>query len=955
MLGLFTVRNTLFAISGVTTALLVWLTAEDWLDAQTQRRDAEGILRGTEVEDLLLASADDWAAERGLAHGALNMLGPVPNADLRAIKIHREAADAAFASALAHLRVVAMEPGDKALLDAIGARHDKVRELRGRVDALIENPFGPRSSYSYSVSPRDSPVLVALEEWFPATTDLIMAAQHMWIAGRYRAAAPDLDIEALRDLKHAAWLMREFAERERAIIGGMIASDDPLVTEDLENMLIFRGRLEQAWMEVEAYEDHPGAVAEVVAAIRTVRESYFDAFEQVRAPIAAAVMNMEPYPLSSAQWYVRSGAAIAPLRRLGEVAGAVSAALTAARQADGERRLVIATVVLLATVALALFSLWIVTGHIVRPLDRITRAMTALAGGDETIAVPATERRDEIGAMARAVQVFKDTTEQKNREIGEAHDRLEGLYAQVRRHADELETKVKDRTQELAEANVELEEASRHKSEFLANMSHELRTPMNAIIGFTRLVLRRSRDVLAEKQAENLEKILISADHLLALINDILDLSKIEAGHVDIEPVDFVIEPLVDLCLRTVEPMVKSSELSLEKRIESDVPALFADQNKLKQILINLLSNAVKFTETGTVTVAVERRGETIAIAVTDTGIGIPQAAQAVIFEEFRQADSSTTRQYGGTGLGLAISRHLAQLMGGDIAVDSTVGEGSTFTLTLPARYGGAESVAPEPAAVAEQDRDTAAAREKVVLVVDDDPNVAYLLGEDLNEAGFRVVSAANGEDGVQKARALKPFAITLDILMPNKDGWQVLHELKTDPETRDIPVIMLSIVDQKDLGYRLGAFDYLVKPFDRDGIIATLGRIAPGRGHVLVVDDDPNVVSLVRQLLEDTPYEISAAADGLEALEAIARRRPDVVLLDLLMPRLDGFGVIEGLRENPETRDLPVIVMTAKSLTTEEKKTLRESVLSVIEKRGLERNALIHEVEGALRAYGGS
>ena len=265
------------------------------------------------------------------------------------------------------------------------------------------------------------------------------------------------------------------------------------------------------------------------------------------------------------------------------------------------------------------------------------------------------------------------------------------LYQQVKQHAEELEAKVKERTQELEEANLKLEAASRHKSEFLANMSHELRTPMNAIIGFTRLVMRRSKDTLAAKQLDNLDKILISADHLLALINDILDLSKIEAGRLEGHPVNFALEPLVDMCVHTVEPLVKTERLRLVRAIEPDLPALFTDQDKLKQILVNLLSNAVKFTVEGTITVTARHRDGEIEIAVADTGIGIPEEALEHIFEEFRQLDSSTTRQYGGTGLGLSISRHLARFMGGDITVQSTVGVGSTFTVIIPPCYAAAE------------------------------------------------------------------------------------------------------------------------------------------------------------------------------------------------------------------------------------------------------------------------
>lgn len=507
--------------------------------------------------------------------------------------------------------------------------------------------------------------------------------------------------------------------------------------------------------------------------------------------------------------------------------------------------------------------------------------------------------------------------------------------------------------EELEVALANAEAANKAKSTFLANMSHELRTPLNAIIGFTRIVKRRARTVLPEKQLDNLDKVLVSAEHLLSLINTVLDIAKIEAGQSEVRPSSFAVSVLVDTCLMTAQPLVRRGKVKLVRDIPEDMPPIYADQDKVKQILLNLLSNAAKFTHEGEIRVTAEREENIFVLKVIDTGIGLSAQDLERIFEEFQQADSSTTRQYGGTGLGLSISRSLARLMGGDLVAESTENVGSIFTLTLPWRYG--SRYATELDQKNQWTKDELIHSDRpIILAIDDNPDVIYILRDNLDEEGYLVVGATSGDEGLQKARDLKPLAITLDIMMPYKDGWQVLHELKVDPITKDIPVILLTIVDKKALGYRLGAADYLLKPLDEKQVIIALERLTGHRDNsspkrLLIVDDDPQIPDMVRQLLIDMDYLVETAADGLEALAAIEKEPPDVILLDIMMPKLDGFGVLEKLQENPVYASIPIIVLTAKMLTTAENAILQESVTQVVQKQGLTANSLIREMQKAL------
>jgi signal transduction histidine kinase/DNA-binding response OmpR family regulator/HAMP domain-containing protein len=512
----------------------------------------------------------------------------------------------------------------------------------------------------------------------------------------------------------------------------------------------------------------------------------------------------------------------------------------------------------------------------------------------------------------------------------------------------------------LEEANEQIQEANRHKSEFLANMSHELRTPMNAIVGFSKIVHRKAKTQLDERQVDNLERVLHSSEILMALINDILDLSKIEAGRLEVQAEPFNLPELLTSAVGTASPLFKRS-VNVVTELDDGPRIINSDSARVHQIIINLLGNAAKFTEEGSVTVALHAASDDrIDIAVTDTGIGIPQDKVDQIFEEFVQADGTTTRKYGGTGLGLSISRKLAQMLGGDIRLESVVGEGSTFTVSLPTQM-------PSPLSEGEGDPDHSATDDdaagdntgastdtsggnRIVLAIDDDPNVISLIAQELEEDGYQVVGANRAINGIQKAHDMKPHAITLDIMMPGMDGWEAISRLKSHPDTADIPVIVVSIIDDKELGYRLGADEYLVKPVDRDALTRVLHKFE-GRGkQVLICDDDPNLIELTRQLLEEDGWTVRAATNGQEALDEIGRERPDALLLDLMMPVMDGFETLNRLRAEVATADLPVIIITAKDLAGDELEALRDNASRVIEKDGLDRDRILRELRESMR-----
>ena len=513
--------------------------------------------------------------------------------------------------------------------------------------------------------------------------------------------------------------------------------------------------------------------------------------------------------------------------------------------------------------------------------------------------------------------------------------------------------------QEIQDKSRQLEVASQHKSQFLANMSHELRTPLNAIIGVSEMLLEDARDLGNADQVEPLERILRAGRHLLTLINEILDLSKIEAGKMELELETFQIAPVVEEVAATVAPAAEKNGTRLEVRCPAGLGAMHADQTRIRQALLNLASNAVKFTERGAVTIAAAREVEggrdRIVFRVSDTGIGMTPEQTGRLFQDFTQADSSTTRKYGGTGLGLAISRRFCRMMGGDITVESTAGRGSTFTIGLPAvvtASGAAEGPTEAPAAAAPTPSRAPPGEAPRVLVVDDDPTVRDLMVRYLTKEGFAVLTAATGLEGLAQAREVHPAAITLDVVMPDLDGWTVLAALKGDPALADIPVVLVTIVDDRQRGYALGATEYLVKPVDRRRLAESLRALCGSAvGRILLVEDDEATRATLTQALQREGWEVSEAENGRVALERLASGLPDAIVLDLLMPEMDGFEFVAELRSRRDWREVPVLVVTAMDLSDEDHRRLNGEVERVIRKSGQPRDELLHELGLALAA----
>ena len=566
-------------------------------------------------------------------------------------------------------------------------------------------------------------------------------------------------------------------------------------------------------------------------------------------------------------------------------------------------------------------------------------------------------------------QAIANSIKEKNNQLVLKEQELEVANANLEKRVAERTAELEKIYQDLEDKNIKLEEAigmannaNQSKSNFLANMSHELRTPLNAIIGLSELLVEELQEEKNETYLEPMTRIFGAGKHLLALINDILDLSKIEAGKMELFIEEFKLKDALNEILVISTPLAEKNNNKLFMECPDNIDIIKNDTTKLKQMLINLISNACKFTNNGQITLKItettEQNKSMLDFAVSDTGIGITQEQITKLFGNFVQADSSTSKKFGGTGLGLAITKKMSELMGGDIRVTSEIGKGTTMTVRIPRVVQSNKSNTKDVATIAsvQKIRQVELTSDMKILVIEDNETESQIIDNYLKNSGYSATFTTNGEDGLKIALSSKPDLILLDIFLPGINGWEVLHSLKNNPQTCDINVVMISMLEEKNKGYVMGASDYLVKPFDQKQLVQTLSRyvinhnITGGNlGRVLIVDDDSNARLIARKALKSFNVEIDEAANGVEALEQISKNKPNLILLDLMMPVMDGFEVLSRLKSSLDLLDIPVIVNTSKELNTVDKKKLSGYTTKILHKGDANKDVILSEIKNII------
>ncbi|MBI3754012.1 MAG: response regulator [Deltaproteobacteria bacterium] len=618
-----------------------------------------------------------------------------------------------------------------------------------------------------------------------------------------------------------------------------------------------------------------------------------------------------------------------------------------------------------ATIGATILAIILATGlwymlsrSIVKPIEALERSAKRIAGGNlkERVAVAS---KDEIGELAA--------------EFNSMVEHIEYYYATLEKRVEERTDTIKAANEELFRKkqeveilNEELVKANKMKSQFLANVSHELRTPLNSIMGFSELLTEKSFGELNEKQAQYVNYIFTSGGHLLHLINNILDLSKIEAGRLELFLEEFPLEDVLSEVLGNIRPQADKKDIRIESKTTPVSPIVKLDRPKFKQVMFNLLSNAVKFNrKNGKITLDWDIREEfkdaikerSLHVSVKDTGIGIKDEDMPKMFEEFVQIDPSITREYGGTGLGLALTKKLVELHKGRIWVESEYGKGAAFNFVIPQE---AQSIERETAHIKhiQPFQQPGPESSTAILVASEGKNLNELIKVYLMQNGYAVDVAADGIEVLEKARQTQPFAIIMGITLPKKDGWEVLKELKASPDTCDIPVVIVSAANNKELGFSLGAVDYLVKPVNKEKLISALGRLSfmtKVKRHpfsILAIDDEPQVLELLNDILEKEGFGVLKAANGEEGIALAIERDPDLIILDLMMPQVSGFDVLEQLKKHPTAKDIPILIFTAKDITSDDKAKLGDNIANILKKAHFSKHNLLNEIKKLELAY---